>query len=556
MKSVKPTRSRAILEKFLFSDGIGGDEVSELTGIAQYREYAPGELILAQGAVNNQLFFLITGSIRVERSGETIATLSNPGDVLGEMSLITQKECAASIFAITPIYLLVLELEKVKHLSDKLQALFTNALNKLFSVILAKKLAITNEKARLFEITNRQLQDAKKALENASKNKIDEMAADQKGVALKLQDIVNHKITPLSNAIAKVMEEPQTHPEFAEIANRVNKILEELAPMAIASAVESSLKNKRVLLLEDDVNEQINAKMSLGGTGVVLTVISDQAEAKTALQKSRFDIVCVNSNFSDLIPFGRLLSPDSKYVFVSSEPISKHFHTLKQHPELSTIVARHPVDRTFTVKNMATTIRKLFGGDIFGLEKYLSWGTEVIEHKITGSADKAALVAHLETFLDSLGIRGSLRSKGSRVAEELLMNAVYDAPTDKDGKSIYNHLERNVPVQLKPEEYATFRYACDGALLAISVVDVFGALTRSTILDYLERCFGEFVLLENMPGKGGGGNGLFQIIQSSSLTVFNVKPGRKTEVIALLNINIQTQKISLHPSFHYFEAQL
>jgi hypothetical protein len=205
------------------------------------------------------------------------------------------------------------------------------------------------------------------------------------------------------------------------------------------------------------------------------------------------------------------------------------------------------------VRNIASTIRKLSGQDIFGMEKYLSWGTEVFETTVTNSEQRPELIASLENYLDSIAIRGGLKRKSTRVAEELLMNAIYDAPSDADGKSLYNHIDRGNPLVLKPNEYATFRYACDGTFLAISVVDPFGGLRRSTIVNYLERCFNAKVGQGEIEGKGGGGNGLFQIIQSSSLTAFNVQPKKRTEVIALLNINIQMEKVATHPSFHYFE---
>ena len=90
--------------------------------------------------------------------------------------------------------------------------------------------------------------------------------------------------------------------------------------------------------------------------------------------------------------------------------------------------------------------------------------------------------------------------------------------------------------------------------MAVAVDDPFGALNRSTILNYLERCFAEQIASDTPAEKGGGGNGLFQIIQSSSLVIFNVHPKFRTEVIAIFNINIQINKISVHPSFHYFET--
>ena len=152
-----------------------------------------------------------------------------------------------------------------------------------------------------------------------------------------------------------------------------------------------------------------------------------------------------------------------------------------------------------------------------------------------------------------MGIRNILIRKCERVAEELLMNIIYDAPRDDQGKALYNHLDRATPITLPSEHQGVFRFACDGTFLAVSTQDPFGGLSRSTVLNYLERCFSQQIA-DSPSESAGGGNGLFQIIQSSSLVIFNVRPKLKTEVIALFNINIQINKIAVHPSFHFFET--
>ena len=138
-------------------------------------------------------------------------------------------------------------------------------------------------------------------------------------------------------------------------------------------------------------------------------------------------------------------------------------------------------------------------------------------------------------------------------AEELLMNAIYDAPTDANGNAIYNHMSRTEAIYLKPEQQGMFRYACDGMLVGISVEDPFGAFNRQTVLDYLESCYaGKAGTMQE--GKGGAGRGLFQIMETSDLVVWNVKPKIKTEVIALFNIDPNAPKSNKTTSFHYFSG--
>ncbi len=553
---VDVSQIEADLKKFLFREAIEEVEVNHLASLAVYKEYHPGELILAEGATNDALYFLIQGSVDVIHQGEKIATLSTPGEILGEMSLITKKACGASNYASSPCLLLLFQPSQVIHLPSHLQVIFTNALNQLFLGILAKRLSKTNEKARLFEIANRDLIAANWALEGASLTRIDELSTSQKTLVGSIQSILKSRIPTVRELSSQLSTQLDGGTQiWSSLQAEINQVFSEFEDMCSLLNRESSLENTSILLVEQDINEQVNAKMSLIGTGVNFKVVGELEAAKKILQENQFDVVCLNHSFVELIAFAKDLGAKSQFVFVTSEPISKHFSTLRKYPEFSTILARHPDDRSFTVKNISTTIRKLSNNDLFGMEKYLSWGTKITQSQVTGSNQRHELVANLEEFMKSIDIRSSLRGKAIRVAEEILMNTIYDAPTTSDGRPKYNHLARTQKISLEPSEYAQFNYACDGSLLAISAVDPFGELSRSTVLDHLERCFNGQSLGENSEGKGGGGNGLYQMIQSSSLTVYNVWPKRKTEVIALFNINHQVQKISLHPAFQFFEMK-
>jgi hypothetical protein len=161
------------------------------------------------------------------------------------------------------------------------------------------------------------------------------------------------------------------------------------------------------------------------------------------------------------------------------------------------------------------------------------------------------LIEEMISYFQKIGIRSSILSRCQVAAEEMLMNAIYDAPVDRDGKSLFNHLPRTTEVQLSMGQESVFRYASDGVLLAISVEDPFGSLSKDIIVKYLESCYQGNAGVFNKE-KGGAGRGLHQLIESSDLTVFNVVKGVKTEVISILNIESALKKKDSRPTFHYF----
>jgi hypothetical protein len=218
---------------------------------------------------------------------------------------------------------------------------------------------------------------------------------------------------------------------------------------------------------------------------------------------------------------------------------------------VNNVVSRNLEDRTFTVKNIVATATKVLNEDYFGLEKYLAWGVDVQERAVMLSSERGTLNEEMCAFFKKMGIRESILSRCQVIVEELLMNAIYDAPQDASGNALYNHLDRTLPIQLKKEHAAYLRYACDGNFIAISVSDPFGALSKDIIISYLDSCYSGNAGSLNSK-KGGAGRGIHQIVESSDLTVFNVKKSIKTEVVVIINIDSSALKKTTQPTLHYF----
>jgi CRP/FNR family cyclic AMP-dependent transcriptional regulator len=61
------------------------------------RDLSPGEILIAQGQPGGDLFVLESGQLKVERDGVVIATISTPGALVGEMSLILGRPSSATV---------------------------------------------------------------------------------------------------------------------------------------------------------------------------------------------------------------------------------------------------------------------------------------------------------------------------------------------------------------------------------------------------------------------------------------------------------------------------
>ncbi len=201
---------------------------------------------------------------------------------------------------------------------------------------------------------------------------------------------------------------------------------------------------------------------------------------------------------------------------------------------------------------IVVTVEKIIRDDLFGMEKYLTWGVEPELHTITNSRAKDDVLEQLEAFGSYLGLNSRLIRLALGVADEFVMNAVYNAPVDADGNRKYATTARTERVDLEPREYVELRYACDGRHLALSVTDYFGSLTVDTIQRYLAKCFAAG---DDQIGSesAGAGMGFYYILTSLSQFVINIDPGKKTEMIGLLDVSGSYRNFAERAkSFHIF----
>ncbi len=563
-----------------FPDGL----LEELATHARSVIHPPGYAILREGQLNHSLFFLMDGVLGVYNSGELVIRLDKIGDVVGEVSAINQRPCNAAVVAETVVELLELDAVTIFNETDSYGALrFQNELYKNYADILSQKLEATNERAKLFEITNERLEEAQRALmranhdlevkiENrtgdlrkrteelnhrnaeltASYEKMTELYQTKDLTIKKLSALYSDHLQPLKSTLAKFKNATQVKPEWIkEAESEVVELVGLLEPLSSYHSEEMAMRDKKVLLAETDKKMQRVAKLALSGTGMSLQIVSDYQEGKEQIDAGNFDILCVNADLLDLTLYAQEKRPNMKVVLFTSEDIPTYLARLKTFPAIDNIVIRNPEDRSFTVKNLLTTVRKLLVAEKFGLEKYLFWGADVKSHKVTGSDTRRALIEKMAADLESMGVRSRVIDDVKAVAEELLMNAIYDAPTDAKGKPLFNHMKRNDRVELKPEQQATLRYACDGVLVGISVEDPFGAVKKESVLSHLEHCYaGTNTKLENQ--AGGGGEGLHILIETADLVIFNVDPNKRTEAIALFHVDSHAKKTLPAPSFQFF----
>jgi hypothetical protein len=187
-------------------------------------------------------------------------------------------------------------------------------------------------------------------------------------------------------------------------------------------------------------------------------------------------------------------------------------------------------------ETLVVTSGKVRRGEIFGVEKYLAWGALVHERQVRTYEGKREALLEIAAYASDVGARRQVVGRIESVTDELLMNALYDAPAIHHGTA---HVEaqkaRHGWRAEERETPAVLRFACDGRYLGVSVRDSYGALRKDAILDHILRARAMKGSPRIKP-SGGAGLGLYFVISSVTRFIANIAPGRLTEVIGLFDI--------------------
>jgi len=180
-------------------------------------------------------------------------------------------------------------------------------------------------------------------------------------------------------------------------------------------------------------------------------------------------------------------------------------------------------------RGVFVTAQKLLTGDIFGIEKYLPEGTPVQYVRLRDFDGRGKALDSVLAYAEESKMRRQVRSAIGSVCEELLMNALYDAPVDDDGRQIFAEVDPHDRTRSRSPRPVSIRYAATESLFAVAVRDRFGRLAKNTILAYIDKCLRSTVQIDRK--TYGAGLGLYLVANAAASYIVNVAYGIATEVV-------------------------
>lgn len=191
----------------------------------------------------------------------------------------------------------------------------------------------------------------------------------------------------------------------------------------------------------------------------------------------------------------------------------------------------HFIRRTYTTADQAL-IGKLFQALVeppaFGLEKFLGSESKIQILPITNSAHKHSVIESLKNYLEKAGFITRVSNLIITSCDEILMNAIFDAPVDELGKATYASTPRSTTFDFA-QKPAEMQIGFNGKVLGIAVIDSHGSIDKKRLLEHIGRSYesSEFKVKIH---KAGAGLGLANVYRNCGGLMFSCESGVRTQV--------------------------
>jgi hypothetical protein len=166
---------------------------------------------------------------------------------------------------------------------------------------------------------------------------------------------------------------------------------------------------------------------------------------------------------------------------------------------------------------------------------------------LASASRREARFERMREYFGKQGLGDRLITTLIDVSEELVMNALYDAPVEAG--FFQRARQRFEDVNLPPDRACEISYGMQDDTVFIRLRDPFGALSKARLMEVLNRCNAANVQLDE--SRGGAGLGLWRVFQAASTLSITVIPKQLTEVVVGIGIK-DSRKVAKPTAVHLF----
>lgn len=285
--------------------------------------------------------------------------------------------------------------------------------------------------------------------------------------------------------------------------------------------------------------------------GVEVAIVEEPAQLAAALPGAQ--LLCADSFDGDAVLEAVRTHPGLRGLLWTAEPARRSMRFLTESAAISHLCGRRDFESTPRPWELLLVARRLLAREPMAIprEAYLDWGHSSFAATVASTAERDSVVAAVQDKVLALQVPRRVAEMFGELTHELVMNAMYDAPVDAQGRPKYA-ANRKAELKLEEHERPTVWLGTDGSRLVLQIADRFGRLQRHHVVDGLARGLAGGEMDQS---HGGAGLGMMVCHNSAAVLVFDVRRGARTEVTAMFELDLNLREFRTQArSIHYFES--
>ncbi len=297
--------------------------------------------------------------------------------------------------------------------------------------------------------------------------------------------------------------------------------------------------SKSLLLISQRPEDQAFAQQVAITAGLTLQTVSNPKEGAEILVNEGATVIFADTSSeehyhalenaiqSSIGLFSEKINANTTH-FISSDDLERVPYLI-QSPLFGNFIVRNYGDPKEAGQHYGKIVKASIQERAFGPKFLLKEGTKIQTVKFQVSTQKQDGVEAIKNFLLAAKFQSRMATTIANAVDELLMNAIFDAPVDELGKQVLATTSRSTKIDLQDQHAVEMHVGFDGRYAAITAVDLFGSLDKARLLNFISKIYVEEEY-KVRTSIAGAGIGLGTVFRSGGSLFFVSESRVRTEV--------------------------
>lgn len=360
-----------------------------------------------------------------------------------------------------------------------------------------------SDQAKELELTHARLEERVEILIR-QKQQASEVAQEKDNLLLRITEIKKVLIPRIVKRLQKLHDDPSPS-EAGDMATQIDDLLLIFDQSTLTTPDEKPRVNETIDVLSANKRYQRTFKSSIGGARLDLRMSETIESLMDTMKLAPSRLIVIEDSFVDRLAEVHELNPKATLVAFSEREMLAATTYQKQYPMLDQVLTLD-LPKPILQKILLTHLMKLSSSDIFGIEKYLMWGSAIKERPLDMRTHSLDQWEGLRLDIEQAGLTKDLEKNVLTLAEALLEIRRKNLITS--GQSDHQKLKQ-------------LRYGHDAHVFSLSV-DLSGQImARQEIIDFFQSIPGSHPLA-------------IQLFEESHAIILNSNGHDRHELIVLL----------------------